>query len=201
MDPRGFGLSQNHKNNLTFLGSSLSACTSSGVGCTCTTTTVTTCTACSRTGSDYSYSETLSPLSATGQVTNATVRTITISGCLNHAFTDYTPNTACKGTLKMTVPALPRYMAATTNSLAGTGGKNIMPTSFLLIQVLNFAAPNSRSRDSVRWRYCLFDGAGRRTAPCMLDKTGGHYLIHYTLRRCTSLEDCRDPSAIAQFPH
>ena len=39
----------------------------------------------------------------------------------NHAFTDYTPNTACKGTLKMTVPALPRYMASTTNTLATTG--------------------------------------------------------------------------------
>ena len=99
-----------------------SPCTGPGVGCSCITTPVTTCTACSRTGSDYSYSETLSPLSATGQVTNATVRTIKINGCPNHAFTDYTPNTACKGTLTMTVPALPRYMSSTTNSLASTGG-------------------------------------------------------------------------------
>ena len=151
-------------NNLSLIkGLTFSACNTNGVGCTCTTSTVTTCTACSRTGSDYSYLETLSPLSATGQVTNATVRTITINGCPNHAFTDYTPNTACKGTLTMTVPALPRYMSSTTTSLASTGGNHnhILKKMLSTVNESNDNL-NSCGGDSVRRRYCVLCVRRRR---------------------------------------
>ena len=123
------------KNIKSILDSVFSSCTSAGPGCSCTSTTVTSsssCTPCSRTGSDYSYSETLSPLT-NGRVTNATVRTITISGCPNHAFTDYTPNTACKGTLTMTVPALPGFVTSTSNSLSSTGGTLKYPNNHIHI--------------------------------------------------------------------
>lgn len=91
---------------------STGSCTTQGAGCSCSIGTVTSCTQCSRTGSDYSYTETLS----SSTIIESTTRTIVISGCPNHPFTDYTPNTACKGSLTMTVPALPKYISSTSSS-------------------------------------------------------------------------------------
>ena len=77
-------------------------CTSNGVGCTCKNGTTNGST-CARAGSDYDYREVLT----------STTRSITISGCPNHANVDYTPNSVTKGSLTIVVPLLPGFIDVT----------------------------------------------------------------------------------------
>ena len=93
----------------------VSSCTGPGPGCSCTNS-ANTGSNCPRDGSGYSYKETLS----------ATTRSITISGCPNHAFYDNTPNTAVKGSFTMIVPLLPSYISSSEtdgSSLTAAGSK------------------------------------------------------------------------------
>ena len=91
-------------------------CTSNSPGCTCSTSSTSGST-CPSDGSGYSYSESVS--------TSTGLRSIKISGCPNHAFINYNPNTAVKGSLTMEVPLLPGYISASVyagTSLIKSGG-------------------------------------------------------------------------------
>ncbi len=74
-------------------------CVSSGPGCSCQNGS-TTGSICARDGSGYAYKEVLT----------GTTRSITISGCPNHANVDYTPNNATRGTFTMQVPLYPGFI-------------------------------------------------------------------------------------------
>lgn len=79
----------------------LGQCTGRGPGCLCVDSDATG-SKCGRDGSDYAYTETISD----------GTRTLTTSGCPNHAFYDLNPNTAYSGGYSIIVPLAPRFISS-----------------------------------------------------------------------------------------